>query len=69
MRLRRYEPHPIWYSKTLRRLSIFWCVLVGFPVIIYLLNRVSAYLLVFAAGFGALLLIYWAIWSLANRWK
>jgi hypothetical protein len=69
VKLRRYDPRPTWYSKTVHRLSIFWAIVIGFPLIIYFLNRVSVYILMLAAGFGTLLVIYWAIWSLLNRWK
>ena len=67
MKLGRYNSGPSWYTRTLHRLGIFWALVIGFPLIIYVLNRVSVYILVFAGGFGVLLFVYWLIWTIWQR--
>ena len=65
MKLRRYQPHPAWYSKTIRRLGIFWGIVIGFPLIFYLFSRVVSYI----AAFGVVVLIYWLIYTAVTRRK
>ena len=65
MRLGRYDPRPSWFSKSLHRVGMFWAVVIGFPVIIYVFDKVAVYIL----GFAVIVAIYAAAWNLWNRRK
>ena len=58
----RYIPHPHWYTKIIYSTAAVFCLLIGFPLLIFMLN----WLWPMVAVLMGLLLVYWLVWYLRN---
>ena len=55
MKLGPYDPRPNWFNKMLHRVAVFWAIVIGFPVIVYVFDKVAVYIL----GFALVVAAYW----------